>query len=97
MTSAKIEMFLMERDRARARGDHGVDRSCTADLRRLGVPDEATLADPTGKSKATKRGPGRPRKPRCEHNRLYEHCADCNEELMVSAPYNSRLLIDEDD
>lgn len=45
----RISMFLEERDRARVRGDQGVIRSLTADLLRLGVPADATLANPTGK------------------------------------------------
>jgi hypothetical protein len=77
-------MFLMERDRARARGDNGVDRSLTADLRRLGVPDDATLAEPLGKaSNGVTRGPGRPKKPRCEHNNVADRCIECNPELAV--------------
>ncbi len=44
----RVAMFLRERDRARARGDWGVDRSLTADLRRLGVPDDATTTHPSG-------------------------------------------------
>ena len=42
-------MFLRERDRAQARGDWGVVRSLTADLQRLGVPDDATRLHPAGK------------------------------------------------
>lgn len=45
----RVSMFLEERDRARVRGDQGVIRSLTADLLRLGVPADATLANPTGK------------------------------------------------
>jgi hypothetical protein len=90
-------MFLRERDRARLRGDLGVQRSLTADLRRLGVPDDATLADPSGKQRRNgaepkaeeetprpaKRG-GRPAKARCEHGVIAERCAECNEELLAS-------------
>jgi hypothetical protein len=43
-------MFLKERDRARLRRDYGVERSLTADLRRLGVKDAATFANPSGSS-----------------------------------------------
>lgn len=87
-------MFLRERDKARARGDYGVDRSLTADLRRLGVPDDATATDPTGL--AEKRAIGRPRKPRCEHGQVADRCDVCNEEtLMVAAPFNSRLKADD--
>ena len=94
----KLEMFLRERDRARARGDWGVDRSITADLRRWGIPDDATLTHPTGKPKKAsertsvavedvfpeKRKPaGRPKQPRCEHGSIADRCPECNEELLA--------------
>lgn len=92
MTSAKIAMFLRERDRALLRGDVGVIRSCTADLRRLGVVDSATLADPSGRQSNAKRGTVKPRKPRCEHGAVVEHCPECQDNaLMVNVPYNTRL------
>lgn len=86
-TEARVEMFLLERDRARARGDNGVDRSLTADLRKLGVSDTATLANPSGipfaSVEVVSRGPGRPKKPRCEHDAIADRCPDCNPELAV--------------
>ena len=51
MTSAKVAMFLRESDRAYARGDGGIVRSMNVELRRLGVPDDATLANPAGRSR----------------------------------------------
>jgi hypothetical protein len=96
VTSARVHMFLVERDRALARGDHGVVRATTADLRRLGVPDWATVADPTGKNARRANGaaskpqearkkPGPKPKPRCEHGVIAERCAECNEELLVAS------------
>ena len=86
---ARIEMFLLERDRARARGDNGVDRSLTADLRKLGVSDTATLANPSGipfaSVEAVSRGPGRPKKPRCEHDQIADRCPECNEDATMVA------------
>jgi len=91
----RIEMFISERDKALARTppDWGVWRSLTADLRRLGVPDDATLGtqplpSPSGTPsmpvEAVTRGPGRPKKPRCEHNAVADRCPICNEEAMVA-------------
>jgi hypothetical protein len=77
-------MFLTERDRAYARGDAGIIRSMDAELRRLGIADTATIADPTGRSGALKARGGRPKLPRCEHNNVAERCPVCNEEVMVS-------------
>jgi hypothetical protein len=88
----KVRMFLYERDRARLRGDNGVIRSMNAELRRLNVPDEATLANPTGKRLKTKKEPeavvppkvgGRPKLPRCEHENIAERCPECNPELAA--------------
>lgn len=85
MTHPRVTMFLRERDRARARGDRGIDRALTADLLRLGVPVEATLADPTGKHAANTTSNGhkpeqkRRAKPRCEHGNVPERCQECAE------------------
>lgn len=79
----RITMFLRERDRARARGDQGVVRAITADLRRLGVSDFATLANPSGErppaenGDGTRRGRGRPPKPRCDHGAIADRCEEC--------------------
>jgi hypothetical protein len=86
----RIRMFLLERDRAYARGDSGVVKSMNAELRRLGVSDEATLANPTGKHVKTA-GPavldpkpvGRPKLPRCEHENIADRCEICNPELAA--------------
>jgi hypothetical protein len=96
----KVALFLRERDRARERGDRGVIRSTTADLRRLGVSDDATLAHPSGKPSRARREPekpvevvdapvekpkgGRPRLPRCEHENIADRCTVCNPELLAS-------------
>jgi hypothetical protein len=86
---ARIEVFITERDKALARTppDWGVWRSLTADLRRLGVPDDASLSNPSGMSpvvtEAVTRGPGRPKKPRCEHDAIADRCELCNPELAV--------------
>lgn len=88
----KVRMFLAERDRAYARGDTGVIRSLNADLRRLGVRDDATLANPTGKGPKSRRAreepvqvrpPGRPKLARCEHENVAERCEICNPELAA--------------
>lgn len=83
----KIASHLRDRDRARARGDTGMDRALSADLQRWGVPYTATLANPSGKNgkrhttvekppEAPKK-PGRPPKPRCEHGNIADRCEDC--------------------
>ena len=84
----KLRMFLFERDRAYSRGDVGVIRSMNVELRRLGVADTATLANPTGKhAKATAvmdpKPMGRPKLPRCEHGNIADRCPECNEELLA--------------
>lgn len=89
----KVRMFLLERDRAYARGDTGVIRSMNAELSRLGIPDQATLANPTGKRvKASQNGDvpkpeapkgGRPKLPRCEHENIADRCDLCNPELAA--------------
>lgn len=83
-------MFLRERDRASARNDHSVVRSLTADLRRLGVRDDATLAHPAGKPPRVEtreelpaKGNGRPKLPRCEHENVADRCPECNPELVA--------------
>lgn len=85
-------MFLQERDRAYARGDESVIRSLNLDLRRLGVPDNATMANPSGKSSRVRReretvvptkAPGRPKMPRCEHENVVDRCEICNPELAA--------------
>jgi len=95
----KLSQFLRERDRARARGDWGVWRSLTADLRRWGVPDDATLSHPTGQPRKAerssvsveevfpdeKRKPGRPpRVPKCEHGVVADRCDECNPEILAN-------------
>ena len=94
----KVHMFLRERDRAYARQDVGVIRSMNVELRRLGIPDTGTLADPSGKrsrsrkqsqevpttTEAESRSPGRPKLPRCEHENVADRCLECNPELAAS-------------
>ena len=85
MVHPKVQMFLRERDRAYERNDHGVIRSMNVELRRLGVSDDATLADPAGKHK--RNGNGKPKaraKPlKCEHENVAERCEVCNPELAA--------------
>ena len=88
MTHPKVAMFLQARDRAYSRGDTGVIRSMNVELRRLGVSDTATLANPTGKhAKATAvmepKPMGRPKLPRCEHENVADRCEICNPELAA--------------
>lgn len=94
VTQARIQMFLDARDRARVRKDYGIVRATTADLRRLGVPDNATLADPTGKQGRRRRAsedaaverhkPGPKPRQRCEHGSIADRCPACNEEVLAS-------------
>ena len=93
MTHPKIRMFLETRDRAYERRDVGVIRSMNVELRRLGVVDDATLADPTGRtSRAGRTRESAPpaKKPkngtklaRCEHENVAERCPECNPELAA--------------
>lgn len=81
-------MFLDARDRAFVRGDGGVVRAMDAELRRLGVSDDATLADPTGKLKRKATAATTKPKPagklqRCEHENVADRCVECNPELAA--------------
>lgn len=88
----KVQMFLTERDRAYARRDTGVIRSMNAELRRLGVSDTATVANPTGKRVRVRMTSeavpvvkaGRPKLPRCEHENIADRCPECNPELAAN-------------
>ena len=80
-----VVMFLRARDRARAVNDPGLVRALTADLRRLGVSDAATLADPEGHPRngtepVPKGKGGRPKLPRCEHDMIASRCPECSPE-----------------
>lgn len=89
----KVRIFLHERDRAYARGDTGIIRSMNAELRRLGVADTATLANPTGKQQRRSSNPAsgavavkpqrREKLQRCEHENVAERCEICNPELAA--------------
>lgn len=81
----KVKMFLLERERAYERNDVGVIHSMNAELRRLNIPDDATFANPTGKSKSrgTVKSTGRPKLPRCEHENVVDRCEICNPELAA--------------
>lgn len=86
----KVRLFLAERDRAYARGDTGVIRSLSADLRRWGVPDTATLANPSGKrqkgadgGRTRQTAPPKPKPAKCEHGSVVERCPECSPEAMV--------------
>lgn len=88
----KIRMFLATRDDAYRRNDPGIVRSMNAELRRLGIPDEATLQNPNGRRSLGRRireetapakSPGRPKLPRCEHENIADRCPECNPELVA--------------
>lgn len=91
MLHPKIAMFLETRDDAYARRDVGIVRSMNAELRRYGVPDDATIANPTGKAvrngRARETAPPakKPRNglPKCEHENVAERCTECNPELAA--------------
>ena len=90
MTAAKIAMFLDARDRARARGDLGIMRATTADLRRLGVQDGETsatwaqrLAPKQPEIKRTPAPPAKVKRAHCEHGSIADHCPECNPELIA--------------
>lgn len=68
----KISYYQQVRDDAVARGDFGVARAVSADLRRWGVSEETSTT--TGE---VKRKGGRPKLPRCEHGRIADRCEDC--------------------
>lgn len=87
MIPSKLEMLLADRDRARAANDVGLDRAITADLRRMGVADDATydrVTRPQQQQRASRARngalgtlKGRQVKPKCEHGRPPERCEDC--------------------
>ena len=90
----KVKLFLSTRDDAYRRNDAGVVRSMNFELRRLGIRDEATLADPSGKHPRAAEAartrqtapPARSTKPKtakCEHGSVAERCPECNEELAA--------------
>lgn len=77
------EYLLRERERFR-RTDPGMFRALTADLARLGhhdmpQPDQET-AIPDDMERAVPRKAGRPKLPRCEHDRIIGRCVECEEE-----------------
>lgn len=82
----KVKMFLTARDDAYARSDSGVVRSMNAELRRLGVSDDATMLDPTGRRKrngSAERPRTRAKPLKCEHENVAERCEVCNPELAA--------------
>ena len=78
----RVREFLRARDAARLRNDYGMVRAMTVELRRLGVSDDATLVDPTGRHKPKDEKPKpetkrRGAKPRCEHGKDPARCEEC--------------------
>jgi hypothetical protein len=72
--ATKVEYYQRIRDDAVARGDFGVARAVSADLRRWGVPESSSsTTEPRPKG-------GRPKLPRCEHGRIADRCLDCQQE-----------------
>lgn len=85
--NATVDHLLGVRAQARALGDRGLEAAMTADLERVGYP--AAVEHPAGlettavrapETAVPKRGGGRPRKPRCRHNRIEGKCPRCREE-----------------
>ena len=73
----KVQYYTQIRDDALARGDMGIARAVTADLRRWVVSEESS-STPTMEAK---RKSGRPKLPRCEHGQIAYRCASCNDEM----------------
>jgi hypothetical protein len=95
---ASIAYLIQQRDKARAYGDKGQARAIDADLARQGyhggtapeivspVVFETTVADEpleraVPEPPKKKRGPAA--KPRCEHGKIADRCADCNDDREV--------------
>jgi hypothetical protein len=79
----KVEMLRGVRDQARALGDRSLEAATTADLERMGVRDEPELVTgletvvPELLEYAVPRKAGRPKLPRCEHDRIIGRCDEC--------------------
>ena len=81
----RAEMFLRERERARARGDRGVERCMTVELDRMGYSEPRPVETATPDREAVEtavpaKKNGRPKLPRCEHGNIVGRCLDCDEE-----------------
>lgn len=79
----RVRTFLDARDRALERGDGGVVRAMDAELRRLGVSDDATLANPSGKALQSATTKPKSKLQRCEHENVADRCVECNPELAA--------------
>lgn len=75
------------RDQARALGDRSLEAATTADLERMGIRDEVPadrsygdfeMAVPERMEYAVPRKAGRPKLPRCEHDRIIGRCEECD-------------------
>lgn len=71
------------RDQAHVLGDHSLEAAMTADLGRMGVRDEPESVTgletvvPELLEYAVPRKAGRPKLPRCEHDRIIGRCDEC--------------------
>jgi len=84
---ANIAYLRSMLEKARRQGDLGTMRAIKADLRRYGYADDDPRTRADGGLETAVPGPmeqavpkskgGRPRKPRCEHNKIIGRCLDC--------------------
>ncbi len=86
----RAQMFLHERERARARGDRGVERCMNVELDRMGYRDPhpvetAVLDDGAVETAVPAKKGGRPKLPRCEHGNIASRCLECEDEGPVAA------------
>lgn len=79
----KVTMLRGVRDQARALGDRPLEAAMTADLERMGIMDEPEPVTgletvvPELLEYAVPRKVGRPKLPRCEHDRIVGRCEEC--------------------
>lgn len=85
----RARMFLHERERARTRGDAGVERCMNVELARMGYTNVPIPGETTEQPKlenTAQAAPGRPAKrqrrakPRCEHGNPPDRCEECQED-----------------
>jgi hypothetical protein len=79
----RAQVFLSDRAKARAAGDHNMVHALNVELNRIGYREpvqETTRADEElEQAVPVKPRRGRQPKPRCEHGRIPDRCLDCNE------------------